>query len=158
MSLSKRQEYKRLKTSLDRLFVFLHKNYNINYGGCCWLSYCLANNLERLGINYDLILYTDEDYTEKDAYYNIKDRVENEFPTGDETTNHYTLRVRGMGILNKDPGEPFIVVHGIDSEDLKWIYDNGDWNKCYNPKINYEIKNLVDITFRIYEEETREIA
>ena len=158
MSLSKRQEYKRLKACLSRLFSFLHKNYNINYGGCCWLSYCLAENLERLGICYNLVLYTYDDYEEHDAYYNIKERVENKFPNGDETTYHYTLQVRGIGILNKDNTVPFIIVHNIDSEDLKWIYEHGDWNKCYNPKINYEIKNLVDAIFRIYEEEAKEIA
>lgn len=153
-----RGQLKRLKVSLDRLFTFLHKNYNINYGGCCWLSYCLAENFERLSISYDLVLYTVGEYTAEEAYNNIKERYKHEFPNGHETTHHYTLRVKGMGILNKDSGEPFIVVHGINSDDLSWIYKYGDWNSCYNPKINNEIKNLVDSTFRIYEEETREIA
>lgn len=142
---------KKLKTELNRLFVFLDKNYNINWGGCCWLTYCLAYNLERLRIPYSLVIY-DGDGDAEEAYNNIFERLP-QFPTGYETASHYTLKVRGLGILNKSKGDPFIIVDNINAEDIHWIYDEGDWNSCYNYRLNDEIKNLVDTVFHIYEKE-----
>ena len=142
---------KKLKTELNRLFVFLDKNYNINWGGCCWLTYCLASNLERLNIPYSLVIYDGEgDATE--AANNIFERYP-QFPTGDETASHYTLKVRGLGILNKSKGDPFIIVPDVDADDIHWIYTEGDWNNCYDYRLNNEIKNLVDTVFKIYEKE-----
>jgi len=141
---------KKLRIELNRLFTFLDKNYNINWGGCCWLTYCLANNLERLNIPFSLVIY-DGDGNAEEARNNIIER-NCAFPTGDKTAAHYTLKVKGLGILNKSFG-PLIVVSNIDSEDILWIYEEGDWNECYNSRLNYEIKNLVDTVFRIYEKE-----
>jgi len=142
---------KKLKIELNRLFTFLDKNYNINWGGCCWLTYCLAYNLERLNIPYSLVIYDGEGDSEE-AYNNIVERW-TRFPTGDETASHYTLKARGLGILNKSKGDPFILVHDVDSKDIRWIYDEGNWNECYNSRLNDEIKNLVDTVFKIYEKE-----
>lgn len=142
---------KKLKIELNRLFTFLDKNYNINWGGCCWLTYCLAYNLERLNIPYSLVIYNDEGDAEE-AYNNIIERWTN-FPTGDETASHYTLKVKGLGILNKSKGDPFILVNNVNSDDIRWIYDEGSWNDCYNFRLNDEIKNLVDTVFKIYEKE-----
>jgi len=142
---------KKLKTELSRLFTFLDKNYNINWGGCCWLTYCLANNLERLNIPFSLVIYNGEGNAEE-ARNNIMERTP-AFPTGCETAFHYTLKAKGLGILNKSKGDPFILVKDVDSEDIRWIYDEGNWNECYNSRLNDEIKNLVETVFRIYEKE-----
>ncbi len=142
---------KKLKIELNRLFTFLDKNYNINWGGCCWLTYCLASNLERLNIPFSLVIY-DGDGDAEEARNNIIER-NSAFPTGNETASHYTLKAKGLGILNKSKGDPFILVKDVDSEDILWIYEEGDWNECYNFRLNYEIKNLVDTVFRIYEKE-----
>ena len=142
---------KKLKTELNSLFTFLDKNYNINWGGCCWRTYCLANNLERLNIPFSLVIY-DGDGDAEEARNNIIER-NYAFPTGSETASHYTLKAKGLGILNKSKGDPFILVKDVDSEDILWIYEEGDWNDCYNSRLNYEIKNLVDTVFQIYEKE-----
>ena len=142
---------KKLKIELSRLFTFLDKNYNINWGGCCWLTYCLAYNFDRLNIPYSLVIYDGEGDADE-ARNNILDRV-NSFPTGEYTASHYTLKVKGLGILNKSQGDPFITVPDVDSEDIRWIYDEGDWNCSYNYRLNEEIKNLVDTVFKIYEKE-----
>ena len=142
---------KKLKNELNRLFTFLDKNYNINWGGCCWLTYCLAYNLDRLGFQYSLVIYTGDGDVEQ-ASNNIFERYP-QFPTGDETASHYTLKVNGLGILNKSKGDPFIIVPGVNAEDIRWIYDEGWWNEYYNSRLNNEIKNLVDIVFNIYEKE-----
>jgi len=141
---------RKLRTELNRLFSLLDKNYDINWGGCCWLTYCLADNFERLNIPYSLVIYDNERDAEE-AQNNIMNRRV-EFPTGDETAFHYTLKVRGLGVLNKDDGN-CIVVDSVNSEDIRWIYDKGDWNECYNKRLNNEIKNLVDTVFKIYEKE-----
>ena len=142
---------KKLKGELNRLFSLLDKNYNINYGGCCWLTYCLADNFDRLGIPYSLVIYNGEGDSDE-AYNNIVDRYP-AFPSGCETAEHYTLKVRGLGIVNKSKGDPFIIVENVDSVDIRWIYEEGDWNNCYNKRLNDEIKNLVDTVFRICEQE-----
>ena len=142
---------KKLKGELNRLFSLLDRSYNINYGGCCWLTYCLADNFERLGIPYSLIIYAGEEDSDA-GYNNIVERYR-AFPSGDETAGHYTLKVRGLGIVNKSKGDPFIIVENVDSVDIRWIYEEGDWNNYYNKRLNDEIKNLVDTVFRIYEQE-----
>jgi hypothetical protein len=141
---------RKLKTELNRLFSLLDKNYAINWGGCCWLTYCLADNFERLNIPYSLVIY-DNGRDAEEAQDNIMNR-RIEFPTGDATAFHYTLKVRGLGVLNKDDGN-CIVIDSVNSEDIRWIYDEGDWNECYNKRLNNEIKNLVDTVFKIYEKE-----
>lgn len=146
-----KKEKKRLKSELNRLFSLLDKSYNINWGGCCWLTYCIADNFDRLGIPYSLVIYDGEGDADE-AYNNIVERYTS-FPTGCETASHYTLKVQGMGILNKSKGDPFILVHNVYSEDIRWIYDKGNWNDCYNFRLNEEIKNLVDTVFKIYEKE-----
>ena len=142
---------KKLRTELSRLFTLLDKNYSINWGGCCWLTYCLACNFERLNIPYSLVIYDNEGNPEE-AYNNIMDRWVG-FPTGGETASHYTLKVKGLGVLNKNKGESFIIVSNVNSEDIHWIYDKGNWNSYYNSRLNDEIKNLVDTVFKIYEKE-----
>lgn len=142
---------KKLKNELNRLFSLLDKSYNINFGGCCWLTYCLADNFERLDIPYSLVIYDGEGNSDE-AYDNIMNRNP-AFPSGYETAGHYTLKVKGLGTLNKSKGSPFIVVNYVNSDDIRWIYDEGDWNECYNKRLNNEIKNLVDTVFRIYEQE-----
>lgn len=146
-----RWEKKKLKNELNRLFSLLDRSYNINWGGCCWLTYCLAINFDRLNIPYSLVIY-DGDGDATLAANNINCRVP-QFPTGEETASHYTLKVKGLGILNKSQGDPFIVVDNISADDILWIYNEGDWNDCYNRRLNYEIKNLVTTVFKIYEEE-----
>lgn len=141
---------RKLKTELDRLCSLLNKNYDINWGGCCWLTYCLADNFERLNIPYSLVIY-DSERNAEEAQDNIMNRKV-DFPTGRGTAYHYTLKVHGLGILNKDEGN-CIVINSVNSEDIRWIYDEGDWNECYNKRLNNEIKNLVDTVFKIYEKE-----
>ena len=146
-----KKEKKRLKSELNRLFSLLDKSYNINWGGCCWLTYCLAENFDRLGIPYSLVIY-DGEGNEEEARNNILDRYP-AFPTGNKTASHYTLKVKGFGILNKSKGDPFILIEDVYAEDIQWIYDKGSWNNCYNFRLNEEIKNLVDTVFKIYEKE-----
>ena len=161
MSLSSLQKYqrKKLRTDLSKLMNFLNRSYQINYGGCCWVTYCLAKNFERLNMEFRLVVYDDYPESPEETYLNIVERNENTFPCGFNTAAHYTLKVRGLGLINGGEGE-FVTVEGISSEDIKWIYDTGDWNSDYNSRLNEEIKNLIDTVFRIYEEEscTREVA
>lgn len=157
MSNQERTNRKRLKQCLESMFRHLDRHYNINYGGCCWVTYCLALNFERLGIDFDLIIYDEDEYSAEEAYYTIKERRAGSFPTGDCTAYHYTLRITGMGTLNKSE-EHFIKVSGITAEDIYWIYEKGDWNSCYNYRLNNDIKNLIDSTFNIYEQEIGKIA
>lgn len=63
-----------LTHSLNQLCKVLESSFFVNEGGCCYIAYVIAKNLEKLNIPYKVVL-CDEDIveTEKDFYYgNIK--------------------------------------------------------------------------------------
>ena len=43
--------------ALNDLLNYLHTNYNINFGGCCLVSYYIATHLYNLKIKYKLVIY-----------------------------------------------------------------------------------------------------
>ena len=48
---SKKVQYE-LAAQLNKMCKVLDKRYQINYGGCCYLAYCIAELLEKDGFKF----------------------------------------------------------------------------------------------------------
>jgi hypothetical protein len=125
----------------------LESSFFINQGGCCYIAYVIAKNLEKLNIPYKVVL-CDEDIVvdEKDYYYgNIKKRSRKGIIHYEYSFNHVYLTIDDMAInyvsyLNDNPIELF-----LNSKDLFWIYKKGDWNRVYDSKLNPKIYKIINL-------------
>lgn len=147
-----RQELRSLYKELNDLCYKLDNKYDINCGGCCYVAYCIADELQKRHIRFGLVLYGSdmEDYSTSEIRNNILGRF-NCFPTGDETTNHYAIKLSHIGVINGDDWEDYRVVNNLLSEDIRFIYDNGDWNRMYHTSNNNKVHKLITKFFNQYE-------
>ena len=143
--------------SINRLCDFLNEEYNINYGGCCFIASLIAEHLDRLKISYNLIVY---DYFEKDVDYvqheiltKVKNKSYRKSVIGNNTCFHYCLFIEGAGEINSGDFNDCIryVIKDVQCSNIRWIYRNGKWNKNYDIYNNKSIKNIVKSFFRRYE-------
>lgn len=145
----------KLRYSLDRLCKFLDYTYNINNGGCCLIAYIIARNLDRLDINYSLVIYDDnkKDKTgiEKEILSMSKSSNAYTSITGKSTCIHYCLRITG-GIINGDLDEDFIEyeIKNVKSRNIKWIYKTGKWNSDYDTKNTKVVRRIINTFFEQY--------
>jgi hypothetical protein len=147
----------KLKCSINNLCKFLDDTYGINYGGCCYLAALIARYLDRLDIKYSLIVYDackkNKSYIEYEILNKSKNKHYSRSVTGNNTCNHYCLRIHGSGIINETKLENVhrYVINDVDSKSISWIYRSGVWNNCYKTKYNKTIKSIVKEFFREYE-------
>lgn len=98
-----------LLKSLNSLCKFLDDTYDVNLGGCCFLAAIIAKHLDKLGLDYDLVVY---DYYEKDqasieheVIARHRNKSVSKSVTGRNSCNHYCLNLRGAGIVNGNDDE-----------------------------------------------------
>ena len=100
--------------------------YDINNGGCAYLTYVIAEFLNKRDIKYDIIIYDDNDF--------------NTLPNIDVV--HVCLKV-GDIIINNDPefiGYNCSNVGYIAPNDIIKYYDTNKWNRLYDRANNLFIK------------------
>lgn len=134
---------------LNDLLSYLDDKFNINAGGCCFVAYCIAKNLEKIGVNYKLVLYT---YERKINLHrtrnNIKFRKNNTFPIGKRNCNHYAIKVDNELINPVESDRYVITLSKINCMDIKYIYNMGYWNDVYDSINNYFIENTINKFFK----------
>ena len=149
----------RLRKSLDCLCQFLDDVYFINNGGCCLVAYIIASNLDKLGIKYSLIIYNDSKKCASGITREVinmsKESKNINSITGDGTCMHYTLRINRSGIINESgfssQGGVVYKIRNIRSENIKWIYNTGCWNREYKTKNSKSIKKIINSFFEQYQ-------
>lgn len=147
-----------LAKSLNSLCKFLHETYSVNFGGCCFLAYLIAQHFDRLGLDYDLVIY-DESYKDRVSIeHEVISRHRNKGAfhsvTGYHSCNHYCLQLRGAGVINgddEDEEEHCYTIPDVTYKNIRWIYRNSEWNDCYEVRHNKTIKNIVKEFFKEYE-------
>lgn len=137
---------KELRDSLNILCKELDLNYNINSGGCCYIAYLIASQLDRLKIRYNLVVYSFCDFDQYDfnqAILNNKNWY---------TCEHYCLSICRNGFVNRGTGlyDNRYIIRNVNSKHIKWIYKHGSWNDCYNISNNKIIKNIINSFFLKY--------
>lgn len=153
----RRLELIALRDSINNLCDFLSTEYNINNGGCCFIASLLAEHLEKLQIDYELIIYSilNKDITDIqfEISNQVKNKTSNKSATGRFACNHYTININGIGEVNSGQFKycyRYKIIH-ITSKNIKWIYRNSRWNEDYNTCNNKTIKNIVKSFFEQYE-------
>lgn len=132
-------------------FSFLNDIYSINKGGCCYVAYILAENLEKLHIPYKVIINNDCMEDTEIIYTNaIKDRSRyGIFGHKDYSCSHIWIKT-SFGILNDESkyyrrGKNIELP--INSKDLLWLYKKGSWNSTYKTKNNHLVKEIINSIF-----------
>ena len=138
---------------LNELCSFLDTAYDINSGGCCYVSYLISKELEKLGIEYKLILYDEEfeDYEDQEYVQKaIKER--NLFCTGcgDFVSGHYAIVVDDLIINPSRYDDETSITVSVNSKDIQWLYETGDWNECYNISLNAILRNYIHTFFNAF--------
>ena len=145
-----------LVKNLNALFEFLHKMYEINCGGCCYVAYLIAKRLEDRYIDFSLRIYDyDLDYTDEELYDAIKSKKD-VYPIKSNTASHYSI-ITKFGEINPDADSNSDYFHvdvpGINSKDLQYIYKTGNWNISYNTTNSIFVTKFIDILFKQFDNE-----
>jgi hypothetical protein len=156
------EEILRLVTDINKVCKKLDYKWNINSGGCCFVSRVIAEGLERLKIKYKLVLYYYSDMTDdcaSEVRRSIKERNIHTFPNGDDTGSHYAIYIPKIkAFLNKSnrySKEYYrqMFVSRVNFSDLEWIYNTGSWNDVYDTRYNNPIRKRLNSIFNKYEKE-----
>lgn len=153
------QNLKQITESINSLCELLDKEYDINNGGCCYIAYLIAKELDKLNIKYTLKIFD----SEKKDRISIKNEVlrkklnsnPNESVVGNNSCNHYCLYILRGGEINY--GDFYTreyhcyTINNISAKNIQWIYKNGSWNKLYNTNNNKLIESLIKKHFKQYD-------
>ena len=148
----------KLVQTLNTLCNNLQDQYNINYGGCCFLAYEIAKHLDKLHIEYRLCIKNDFPLNNFSINNEIKNRTFNKLGGSHSVTRyntccHYYLFINRGGFINPgNVGKYYIqTISGINYKHIKWIYNTGSWNDNYDIRSNKFIKKAINSYFKQYE-------
>ena len=137
---------------LKKLITFIDNTYNINEGGCCYLTYIIAKQLEKHNIPYLVGITSYGDFDISEIKSNINKRSRNGvFSFDDYGCNHISIKI---GHLDVNVIEDIHNVEYINltSKDLHWLYNKGlknsDWNTTYNTDNNQIISKFINVLFQ----------
>lgn len=119
-----------LFTKLNKLCNEMDSDYNTSYGGCCFVTACLAENLEKNNIPFKTIVV----YYPTHYFIKVSDRYINRCSFNISSYKEYNVE--------------------ITDHTSKWLYDkyyNEDWNNFYNRKWNLIVSTKIKALFRKYE-------
>ena len=103
---------KKLFTKLNQLCLELDNKYNINCGGCCYVAACIAEQLEKFNIPFEIVHY-------------------------DICGCHYAIKVSDRYINRSDYKKKEIYeILDYNSKEMFSIYYTENWNNTYEKKYN----------------------
>ena len=142
---------------LNQLLSYLDRQYSINSGGCCYVAYLLAINLERLGIKFKLVVNSDNHYDASLLRKNIRNVQNNKHVQGcgRYTFNHYYIKV-GNHYINRGHYGVTTVIKNVTAKDILNVYKSGCWNDYYSTSNNPFIAKKISKFFLNYEKEKAE--
>ena len=146
-----------LIVSLNTLFTALDTIYDINAGGCCYIAYIVAEELEKRNFNnFSLRIYNDYVLNEEDCFENIENDVE-DFPIYSYTASHYVLVYDDIEINPDTEAEylEYVDLHDVDSNFILDICNKGDWNSVFNHNNLTFIRRFIKIIFDQYDKENK---
>jgi hypothetical protein len=146
---------RKLVSELNTLCDRLDEDYNINFGGCCYVAYLMMKNFESIGIHPVLVIEDDCEEIDDEEFINcVHDRVDECGGLGYNTCCHYFVYIPKVGYVNSGrfSKESLNKVKGLTSKDVQWIYKTGDWNSCYEKRNNAMVGRKIKQVFRKYED------
>ena len=120
--MTKKQLFKALNELCDEMDI----QYDTSCGGCCYVTACLAENLEKNNIPFKVIIL--------------------------DSPCHYFIKVSDR-YINRDDYRKREISEYLDcsSSYLFEVYNEGDWNKCYSKRHNSTVKKSIVKVFNKYE-------
>ena len=143
---------KDLNTLCDRL----DQDYNINFGGCCFVAYLMMKHFEKIGFHPTLIIENDCGEINIDDFLDcVHTRSGNCQGLKDQTCYHYFIYIPEINkyINSGEIYEDYLYeFQGLSAKDVYWIYKTGDWNNNYNRKNSPMVGRKIAQVFRKYED------
>lgn len=138
---------------LKNLVTFIDNTYNINEGGCCYLSYIIAKQLEKHNIPYLVGITNYGDFDISEIKSNINRRSRNGvFSFDDYGCNHISIKIGHLDVNVIEDNTSDVEYINLTSKDLHWLYNkgikNGDWNTTYNTDNNQIISKFINVLFQ----------
>lgn len=106
----------------------LNNKYHFNSGGCCYVAYLIAKELERIGDPFQLVVQS----------------------SSTRVGNHYCLCSLKFGFINEDIRYDQRVIFTASSETIKRIYDENGWSMKYDTRNNKALEKEIKHIFSIY--------
>ena len=138
---------------LEARLIGLDNQFCINEGGCCYVAYLIAANLERLSVPYKLIMYDNHyiRYPVSEFRDNVRNNKEGNC-LGKQAVSHCAIYLpqnkRVLNSVERGFTDYHFIVGKITSKDILTIYAHGDWNTAYSNRCNSQVYNFINAIFK----------
>lgn len=145
----------KLQKALNEICKILERNYFINEGGCCLVASIIAYHLDKLGVEYNLLIFSDYKKSLRNIRKEILSKTSNKSchtsVVKQGTCSHYAIQLKKGVTINADgySGKRYSI-NGINFTHIKWIYKMGYWNPEYNIRNNKAIYKIFNNFFDTY--------
>lgn len=133
---------------LNKLCKFLDETYDINAGGCCFITYCLARLLKKDKFKFKVVIYDD---------YRVGGKT---FADVDDSHYHYGIILGDYPINDGNCADDSSFVKSTFSKvkisDILDHYKNNSWNHAYNSEKNSFISKTLKVFYDDLTEDLRE--
>lgn len=134
----KTSEKKFLAKELTTFCDLLNKEYNINYGGCCYVTYCICKLLTKANIKYKIVV---SNYEHLPKYFNdIPEACCHYFIEID----HYTINRRSNDYRSNYNIKRYC---NVKPRDILRHYNINDWNEEFDVDSKNTVANLLTVFF-----------
>lgn len=149
-------DLKHLVNDLNLLCDRLDRDYNINFGGCCFVAYLMMKHFERIGVHPTLVIENDCEEIDGDEFLDcVANRTRDCQGIGSQTCYHYFVLIPEVGEY-VNAGEPcdesLYKFKGLTAKDVHWLYRTGSWNHEYDRKNSPMVGRRIAQVFRKYED------
>ena len=145
-----------LVEDLNVLCDRLDQDYNINFGGCCFVAYLIIKHFEKIGLHPTLIIESDCENIDQDDFLDcVHTRSGNCQGLKDQTCYHYFIYIPEINkyINSGEIYEDYLYeFQGLSAKDVHWIYKTGDWNSDYDRKNSPMVGRKIAQVFKKYED------
>lgn len=136
-----------LADRLNKLCEFLDEAYNINAGGCCFITYCLARLLKKDKFKFKIVIYDDCRIREK-TFTNVS-----------SSHTHYGILLGDYPINGGDyfcdPSLFQSTFSKVKISEILEHYKNNRWNHSYNHQKNSFISKTLKVFYDDLTEDLR---
>ena len=145
-----------LVKDLNILCDRLDQDYNINFGGCCFVAYLMMKHFEKIGLHPTLIIESDCDDIDGDNFLDcVRTRSGNCQGLKNQTCYHYFVYIPEVDeyVNSGEFYEEYLYkFRGLSAKDVHWIYRTGDWNNNYDRRNSPMVGRKIAQVFRKYED------
>ena len=123
---------------LNDFILSLDSIYDVNSGGCAFVSWCIAKNLEKYHSKYKIVLYDGDREVSAKVNFNNNKGV-------------YHVWVRCLGIDINGYNEENVYnkyLISLNSKQIKHYYDKAIWNDSYRKDLNAVISRKINNFFK----------